>query len=91
MYLLYFEIFNVERVRFSIYEKIAQKIDRNGNHLIFVNEKNAVTIGSFIENKKGTENYDIWLTTDINPWFLNGETLFDGSKVLNSKIWKESI
>ena len=91
MYILYFEIFNVERVRFSIYEKIAQKIDENGNPLIFVNEKNTVTVGSFIENKKDIENYDIRLTTDINPWFLNGEALLDGSKVLNSKIWKESI
>ena len=69
---------------------IAQRSVPNGKTHIFIEKETKLAIGSKISLVQDN-SYIGYITIDKDPWTLNGEVLLDGSKKLDSKIWKERI
>nr|DAI16836.1 MAG TPA: Protein of unknown function (DUF2612) [Caudoviricetes sp.] len=92
IYLMFLEIFSVERIKVGISLPIAQGSDLNGKPAIFIHKATKLALKSKINLfTQGKEPYAGEVTIDKDPWTLNGEVLLDGSRILDSKIWKERI
>lgn len=89
-YLMFLEIFKVNKLRLGITLPIAQRSVLNGKTHIFIEKETKLAIRSKISLIQRL-NYEGEVTIDKNPWTLNGEVLLDGSRKLDSKIWKERI
>lgn len=89
-YLMFLEIFKVNKLRLGITLPIAQRSVPNGKTHIFIEKETKLAIGSKISLVQDN-SYISYITIDKDPWTLNGEILLDGSKKLDSKIWKERI
>ena len=89
-YLMFLEIFKVNKLRLGITLPIAQRSVTNGKSHIFIEKETKLAIRSKISLIQSL-NYEGEITIDKNPWTLNGEVLLDGSRKLDSKIWKERI
>lgn len=83
-YLMFLEIFKVNKLRLGITLPIAQRSDTN------VDKETKVAIRSKISLAQSSSCIGE-ITIDKNPWTLNGEVLLDGSRKLDSKIWKEIL
>ena len=89
-YLMFLEIFKVNKLKLGITVPIAQRSDTNGKTHIFIEKETKLAIRSKISLGQSSSCIGE-ITIDKNPWTLNGEVLLDGSRKLDSKIWKEIL
>ena len=89
-YLMFLEIFKVNKLKLGITLPIAQRSVSNGKTHIFIEKETKLAIGSKIRLIQDN-CYMGYITIDKDPWTLNGEVVLDGNRLLDSKIWKERL
>lgn len=89
-YLMFLEIFKVNKLKLGITLPIVQRSVSNGKTHIFIEKETKLAIGSKVRLIQ--DNYYMgYITIDKDPWTLNGEVILDGNRLLDSKIWKERL
>lgn len=89
-YLMFLEIFKVNKLKLGITLPIVQRSVSNGKTHIFIEKETKLAIGSKVMLIQDN-CYMGYITIDKDPWTLNGEVILDGNRLLDSKIWKERL